>query len=530
MTRILAPHASVPVVSAVVTWATSALSACAIVAVGSLIDARVAGAIIAPASLFWLLLAGVAAAVTAGIGVLITVLATGRTERALRREIVDVSLGGAAPANVAIDAAVESAPRAARYRAGFVGPIIAALTAPFVVLVVMAVAIDLLTAAALAVLVLVVPVLVGAFQRVVQPVGARSRQTQAALTSSFLAAVGALESLTYLGAARRVGERLARTGEEHRRSLMRVLAANQILIFVVDVGFSLAVVAAAALIAGARESSGAISIGDAVAIVLMSVLVTAPVDVMGQFFYIGIGGRAAQRQLAALVSLPRRASVPTAAGRSDGRIVVDDLTLAWGDAEPIVTGLSFTVERGEVVALVGASGAGKSTVVSAILGRRAVNGGRILVGGGDPLHAPSVAVAVVDQRPHLFHATIAENLRLADPEASDDALWEALDRAGFAGEVRKFPQGLGTIVGDGGSRLSGGQGQRLAIARAWLLDADILILDEPTSRVDLATETVILRSLARLAQGRTVLLVSHRPDTILAADRVVTLELEGASR
>jgi ATP-binding cassette subfamily C protein len=132
-------------------------------------------------------------------------------------------------------------------------------------------------------------------------------------------------------------------------------------------------------------------------------------------------------------------------------------------------------------------------------------------------------LAVVEQRTFLFLGTVAANLRVADPAATDERLWEALALAGLADEVAAMPRGLDTPVGEHGALLSGGQAQRLGIARAWLRDAPILLLDEPTSQVDLAGEAAILEALDRLAAGRTVLMIAHRPGAILAADRTVEL-------
>lgn len=266
----------------------------------------------------------------------------------------------------------------------------------------------------------------------------------------------------------------------------------------------------------------------------MTVLVIGPVDVIGQFFYIGIGGRAAQRQLAehlagkpATKASPSVASTPAAGG-----IVLEDVTASWPGSEPVLRGVSLRVEPGERVALVGPSGIGKSTVSALIQAQLLPAAGRVRVAGLDTQVVDPAAVrsrlAVVEQRPFLFLETIAENLRMADPAASDDRLWDALELAGLRAEVEAMPERLDTPLGEHGTLLSGGQAQRLAIARAALRDAPILLLDEPTSQVDLAGEAAILDALNRLAAGRAVLMIAHRPGAILAADRVVDLQREEA--
>ncbi|MBP8919901.1 MAG: ABC transporter ATP-binding protein, partial [Micropruina sp.] len=378
--------------------------------------------------------------------------------------------------------------------------------------------------------------------------------------------------LVYARAAVRVGARLAERGEQHRRNLMRLLAGNQLLIFVVDAAFSLSVVVAAAGLAVAGIGAGTLSLGEGITVVLMTVLVIGPVDVVGQFFYVGIAGRATQRQLSAHLRAPSEATglpnpdgEPTT-GSSGDALVLDGVTAAWPGGHPVFRDLSLSIAPGERVALIGPSGVGKSTVSALLQAHLLPASGHVLVDGLDTLTAPAAAVrtrlAVVEQRPYLFLGTIADNLRLAragdgsysrsgdgflsrsdadgrnrppgsDPEdghasrdsenPDEDALWAALGVAGLADEVRAMPDGLHTPVGERGRLLSGGQAQRLAIARAALRDAPILILDEPTSQVDLAAEAEILAALERLATGRTVLMIAHRPGAILAADRVIEL-------
>ena len=489
----------------------------------------------------WLppVLLAVVAAVCAGAGPWFSQWAGSAAERRLRQAAVarvfDLGVAGAAGrSGQLLSLATDAVERTAHYRAAFLGPIIGALTTPLLVLGVMATTVDAVTAGWLALLILLVPLLVGGFQRAVRPIGAAYRRSQARLTAGFLEAIQALDTLVYARAADRVAADLARRGEEHRRGLMRMLAGNQMLIFVVDAAFSLSVVVAATAIAVLRVADGSVTAGAGIAIVLMTVLVIGPVDVIGQFFYIGIGGRAAQRQLAEHfadepAAVPPSSEMPAAAG---GAVVLADVVAAWPGAEPVLRGLSLRVEPGERVALVGPSGIGKSTVSALVQAQLLPSAGHVLVDGLDTRTADPAAVrarlTVVEQRPFLFLGSIAENLKMADPTATEERLWEALDLAGLRAEVEAMPARLHTPVGEHGALLSGGQGQRLAIARAALRDAPILILDEPTSQVDLAGEAAILDALNRLAAGRTVLMIAHRPGAIRAADRIIALSREEA--
>lgn len=211
-----------------------------------------------------------------------------------------------------------------------------------------------------------------------------------------------------------------------------------------------------------------------------------------------------------------------------GSLAFENVTVRYpGRTADAVTEVSFTVTPGETVALVGPSGSGKSTLLSTALGFVRPDAGRVTVGGAD-LAGLDLAewrrrVAWVPQRPHLYAGTIAENVRLARPDADDAAVRRALRDAGALDFVDALPHGAGTVLGEDGAGLSAGQRQRLALARAFLADRPVLLLDEPTAALDGATEAEVVAAVRRLAEGRTVLLVVHRPALLAVADRVVRL-------
>jgi ATP-binding cassette subfamily C protein CydC len=176
--------------------------------------------------------------------------------------------------------------------------------------------------------------------------------------------------------------------------------------------------------------------------------------------------------------------------------------------------------------LTGPSGVGKSTVAEILLRFRPY-GGSVTVGGGeirdlaaDDLHG---LIAALPQRPHLFNATISDNILLGNPEAEDDKLCEALEDAGLAAWIAALPLGLDTPVGEGGSAVSGGEARRIALARALVKDAPIMILDEPTEGLDAVTEQEVVARLAERTRGKTLLVITHRPACLALADRVVRM-------
>jgi ATP-binding cassette, subfamily C, bacterial CydC len=203
----------------------------------------------------------------------------------------------------------------------------------------------------------------------------------------------------------------------------------------------------------------------------------------------------------------------------------DAVSFRWQpDRQPVFDGLTLEVPQGARVALLGPSGAGKSTLAALALKVAAPQQGRVLLAGVDiaGLAAADVRARIgwLAQATHLFDDTIRANLRLARPEADDAALWGSLDAARIGEMVRTLPDGLDTWVGEGGARFSGGQGRRLALARALLSPAPILILDEPCAGLDAETERALLATLNEVAEGRSVILITHRLTGVERLDRI----------
>ncbi|AVT40556.1 ABC transporter [Plantactinospora sp. BB1] len=196
--------------------------------------------------------------------------------------------------------------------------------------------------------------------------------------------------------------------------------------------------------------------------------------------------------------------------------------------EPVLRGVSFTVEPGQMVALVGPSGAGKSTTSMLVSRIYDVTDGAVRVGGVDVRDATGDSlrdtIGVVTQDSHLFHETIAENLRYAKPDATDDELWAALRGAQVEELVRSLPDGLDTMVGERGYRFSGGEKQRIAIARLLLKAPSIVILDEATAHLDSESEAAVQRALSVALSGRTALVIAHRLSTVREADQILVLD------
>ena len=462
------------------------------------------------------------------------------TEEAHLRRLTLAHLLGLGPARAAdvrsgatASLLTDGAERVALYRQTFLAPTLAAAAAPLLVLIELAVVVDVVPALVLAAAVIMVPAFIIWCHSRLRASSSDSRRARMRLAAEYLDAIQGLRTLTLARAAERTSARLRLEGESNRRAVMGLLAGNQLVILLTDGLFSLFLITAAAGLALLRLSTGVIDVGDALAIVLTSYVLLEPLAHVGAFFYVGMGGMANQRAIRRLLSrpLPHSTTSPGArtspAATAQSSIVLDDVEATWG-ADPVLEGVDLSVRRGESLAIVGPSGAGKSTLMAVLAGNLLPSSGSVRVEGTELSSVTQDEVrsasALVAQTTWLFTGTIADNLRLAQPYATPSQMWQALEVARLDKEVALMPEGLETQVGEAGLGLSGGQAQRLSLARAFLADRPVLLLDEPTSQVDLASEAAIVKSIEQLARGRTVVTISHRAGALTAVDRTVRVE------
>ncbi|MFF1410106.1 thiol reductant ABC exporter subunit CydD [Streptomyces sp. NPDC058289] len=346
------------------------------------------------------------------------------------------------------------------------------------------------------------------------------------LSGHFLDVVAGLPTLKVFGRAKAQAESIRKITDDYRQATMRTLRIAFLSSFALELLATLSVALVAVTI-GMRLVHGELDLYTGLVILVLAPEAYLPLRQVGAQYHAAAEGLAAAEEIFEVLETPVAASQGTASVPvSDLRIELDGVAVRYeGRGEDSPGPVSLTVEPGECVALTGPSGAGKSTLLQVLLGFVTPSAGRVLVGGADLAGLSPEQwrerIAWVPQRPHLFAGTIAENVRLARPGAADAEVTAALVDAGAWEFVRALPRGADTLLGEGGVGLSAGQRQRLALARAFLADRPVLLLDEPTAALDGETEAAVVEAVRRLAVGRTVLLVVHRPALLALADRVV---------
>jgi len=284
------------------------------------------------------------------------------------------------------------------------------------------------------------------------------------------------------------------------------------------------------IIGGYMVYSGEISVGKVSAFVLYISAFFAPIQQLVQLHNTYQQGQAAVGKIRGVFDT--KPSVPESSGARDlpdirGEIRFENVTFGYEARNPILRGLDFTIRPGETFALVGETGAGKSTIAKLVTRFYDPQEGRVLVDGHDlvDLRFDSLRrqLGVVPQEPFLFAGTIRENIAFARPDASDEQVVEACRKVGIEGLLDRLPQGIDTPCHERGVTLSSGERQLIALARAFLAQPRVLILDEATSNLDLKTESLIERALDTLLEGRTAILIAHRLSTAMRARRIAVV-------
>jgi ATP-binding cassette, subfamily B, bacterial len=364
--------------------------------------------------------------------------------------------------------------------------------------------------------------------------GKRSRPAFLALRDRVADTMSSLqEGLTGV----RVVQSFSREGERYDayRAHSRAQVSAWRRISLVNIGFFPAIafaqslaLAAVLVFGGYLHRHGRVSVGTVVAFALYLISLFDPVARLGDWFSEFQSGRAALAKIVGLLDTPVTVAGGTTALPAVGDLVADGLMFAYGDDRPAVAGVSLSIASGEQLALVGATGAGKSTLAKLLVRAYDANEGCVRFGGVDLRDAPlddlRRRLVFVPQEGHLFSGTIAENVSLAQPDASEDDVREALRAIGALERFESLPEGLATNVRSRGVRLSSGERQLVSLARVALADPAVIVLDEATSSLDPQAEAAVEQALAVVSEGRTVITIAHRLSTAERADRVAVME------
>lgn len=376
----------------------------------------------------------------------------------------------------------------------------------------------------------------------------RQWQTLSRLSAYFLDVLQGLATLKMLGRGQAQVEKIAHLSDQFRQKTMDVLKVTFLSALVLEMVATLST-AIVAVEVGLRLLYGRLSFEQAFFVLLLAPEFYLPLRTLGTRFHSGMSGVEAARRIFQILDTPAQTAVPqplenaalsirnqdasirnqdASIHNQDASIRFQDVSVAFADQHSALRGVTFEIREGQTLALVGPSGSGKSTVAALLLRFIDPAQGEIWVDGQRLANMPAGAwranVAWVPQSPYLMNDTVEANIRLARPEASREQVIQAARQAEAHEFIQALPQGYDTLVGERGARLSGGEAQRIALARAFLKDANLVILDEATANLDPASEARLQSGMARLMAGRTVLVIAHRLNTVTQADQIVVLE------
>lgn len=423
-----------------------------------------------------------------------------------------------------VQVAVEGVDQLEIYFGQYLPQFFYAMLAPLTLFAVLA-PIDAALAAVLLVCVPLIPAAIAAVQTWAKKLLGRYWGQYTALGDTFLENLQGLTTLKIYEADDRKNTEMNAQAEAFRKITMRVLTMQLNSITIMDL-IAYGGAAAGMVLAVSRFAAGAVSLQGCLMILLLAADFFLPMRLLGSFFHVAMNGMAASEKIFRLLDTPERPRGKQPVPR-DCTLALDGVIFAYDPECPVLQGVTMEFARGSFTAIAGESGCGKSTVAALLTGRRRCRQGQVTI-GGVPLEQVAEeslgrTVTYLSHNSYLFKGTVRENLTMAAPGTDDAALWAVLEKVRLADFLRAG-QGLDTLLAEKGANLSGGQCQRLALARALLHDSPIYIFDEATSNIDVESENDIMAQIRELARTKTVILISHRLANSTGADRIYVMD------
>ncbi len=382
-----------------------------------------------------------------------------------------------------------------------------------------------------AVLLICVPLIPGAImmvQKIAKKLLSKYWDQYENLGSTFLENLQGMTTLKTYQADQFKNEQMNEESEKFRVVTMKVLTMQLNSVTIMDF-FAYGGAGLGILLASNAFIHQKITLAACIYMILLSAEFFLPMRRLGSYFHVAMNGMAASDKIFAFLNLEEPERKNGVLPESDLSITLDHVSFSYEEDREVLHDISLNIPAGHMTAIVGESGCGKSTIASLIMGRNRLpkGNGTLAIAGMDLSEISEESlmktVTYTGSNEFLFKGTVRDNLLCADHKADDAALWNALERSGLAAELKE-KEGLDTLLAENGSNLSGGQRQRLALARAFLHDTPVYIFDEATSSIDGESEEKIMKEIEKLAEERTVILITHRLANVVHADQTACME------
>lgn len=399
------------------------------------------------------------------------------------------------------------------------------LLAPVTLFVILAF-VNLKASAVLLICVPLIPVSIVAVQKIAKKLLQKYWGIYTELGDSFLENLQGLTTLKIYQSDAKKAEEMDAESQRFREITMKVLTMQLNSTSVMDI-IAYGGAAVGMIVTLSEFSKGNVSFGGAVMILLLASEFFIPLRLLGSFFHIAMNGMAASDKIFALLDLPESEEKTAVLEAGETSIALENVRFSYEQERDILKGISLQLEAGTITSLVGTSGCGKSTIAGILMGRKKGYQGSIRIQGKELSEISEKSlmeqVTLVSHNSYLFKGTVRENLQMGKSDASEEEMQAVLQKVNLLGFLQE-QQGLDTLVAEKGGNFSGGQCQRLALARALLHDSSVYIFDEATSNIDVESEEMIMAVIRELAKTKTVLLISHRLENVVASNRIYLLK------